>query len=167
MLYRDKFPIIDYYKKVVIPINPKRYWIKSDKMMVCPLHDDINPSMGIMIDSSGNELYHCFGCNRWGSVVDLHKKVTRQLKRRYISDEESLKELCNIFDVSYDSVSIPENNVIEDIDIRRDLAIKEAQGKFDISDFQRMMTDGKIKRKGIAYFNTLVMIMVNEIKRSE
>lgn len=167
MVYKDYFPIVEYYRRVVIPVNPKRYWVKSDKMMVCPLHDDINPSMGIMLDTEGNELYHCFGCNRWGNVVDLHKKVSRQLFRKYLSDEESLKDLCRIFSVPYDEVSLPTKSESEDVDVRRDIAIREAMGKFDISDFRRMMTEGKVKKKRVAYFNTLTMIMVNEIKQSE
>lgn len=165
MKYKDYFPIIDYYKKVVKPINSKRFWLKSDKMMVCPLHDDINPSMGIILNSEGDELFHCFGCNQWGNVVDLHKKVSRKLLKRYLSDEETLKDLCRIFNVPYEKVSEIGSKEIEDDDIRQEVAIQSAIDKYDISDFRRMFMEGKLKKKSIGYFNTITMMMVNELKK--
>ena len=164
MVYKDYFSIVDYYKTVVKPINPKKYWIKSDKMMVCPLHDDVNPSMGIILDKDGNELYHCFGCNRWGNIVDLNKRVNRRLLNKYLSEEESLKDLCTKFNVSYDVVSESTDNSTDDIDIKRELAMRDIESSFDISDYKRMYTEGKLKKKKIGYFNTLTMIMINEIK---
>jgi DNA primase len=163
MNYGEYFPIVDYYRKVVMP-KSKKYWVKSDKKMVCPLHDDVNPSMGIIYNSNGEENYHCFGCNQWGDVVDLHKKVSRRLYKKYLSDEEALKDLCRLFNVSYEKVDINNSKKIEDDDIRRELAIREAQDRFDISDFQRMFTEGKMKKKSVAYFNTITMMMVNELK---
>lgn len=163
MNYKEYFPIVEYYKKVVKPIN-KKFWIKSDKMMVCPLHDDINPSMGIIYDSEGKELYHCFGCNRWGDVVDLHKKVSKRLLKKYLSEEEALKDLCRLFNVPYEKVDINNQKKVEDDDVRRELAIRDAIEKFDISDYRRMFTEGKMQKKPVGYFNTLTMMMVNEIK---
>ena len=154
MNYGEYFPIVEYYRKVVMP-KSKNYWVKSDKKMVCPLHDDVNPSMGIIYNSSGEENYHCFGCNRWGDVVDLHKKVSRRLYKKYLSDEEALKDLCRLFNVPYEKVDINNSKKIEDDDIRRELAIREAQDKYDIADFQRMFTEGKMKKKPVAYFNTI------------
>ena len=165
MNYKEYFPLIEYYKKVVMPIN-KKYWVKSDKMMVCPLHDDINPSMGIMIGSDGEEIYHCFGCNQWGNVVDLHKRVSRRLLKKYLTDEEALKDLCRIFNVPYEKVDINNDKRLEDEDIRRELALKEAIDGYDISDFRRMFTEGKLHKKSVGYFNTITMIMVNELKSS-
>lgn len=163
MNYKDYFPIIEYYKKVVMPVN-KKYWVKSDRMMVCPLHDDINPSMGIITGSDGDELYHCFGCNQWGSVVDLHKKVSRKLLKRYFSDEEALKDLCRIFNVPYNLFNVSDDKNSEDEDIRREIAISSAIDKYDISDFKRMFIEGKLHKKSIGYFNTITMMMVNELK---
>ena len=165
MLYKDYFSIVDYYKAVVKHINPRKYRVKSDKMMVCPLHDDINPSMGVILDKDGNEMYHCFGCNQWGNIIDLHKKVCRKHLGRYLSEEESLKDLCRIFNVSYDLVSESSDTDSEDnVDIKRELAMRNIESSFDVSDYKRMFTEGKIKKKKIGYFNTLTMIMVNEVK---
>lgn len=157
------FSIVEYYKKYVIPIDPQNYWVKSDRMMVCPLHADINPSMGVIKGKDGVELYHCFGCNKWGNIVDLHKKVNRRLNHKYLSDEESLKDLCRIFNVEY--TGFEEDTKGDDSeDVRQEIAIRNAMDSFDISDFRQLFIDGKLKRKGIGYFNALTMTMVNEIK---
>lgn len=165
MNYKDYFSIKDYYKKVIVPINPDRYWLKSDKMMVCPLHDDKNPSMGIIINSNGEELFHCFGCNQWGTIVDLHKKVSRRLFKKYMSDEDTLKDLCKMFSVPYDKVS-KKKETSDDKEVKDEIAINNAIERYDISDFRRMFIEGKMLKKPIGYFNTLTMMMVNEIKKS-
>lgn len=163
MLYREYFPILSYYKRVVQPLNINKYRIKSEKMMVCPLHDDVNPSMGIITAKDGEELFHCFGCNQWGNVVGLHRKVSRRLFRRYLSEEEAVKDLCRIFNVPLDKVVVKEERVLDD-DARIDMAITSAMEKFDISDFRSMFMNGKLKKKQVGYFNTLTMLMVSELK---
>lgn len=166
MNYSKYFPIVEYYKRVVQPINPAHYRVKSDKMMVCPLHGDINPSMGVVVGSTG-EQYHCFGCGKWGDVVDLHMKVSRRLLKKHLSEEESLKDLCRIFNVDY--AALPNERVEEELSrsALQEKAIIEAKGKFDYSDYNEMITEGKLKKKGVPYFNTLLMIMIGELKSKE
>lgn len=163
MIYKDYFSILEYYKKVLIPKNPNHYKIKSDKMMVCPLHDDVNPSMGIVVGKDGEELFHCFGCNQWGNIVELNKKVNRRVFKKYLTDKESLQELCNLFNVPFEKVD-SEEQTVENDDVRIDMAIDKAIDKYDISDYKRLIVEGKLKKKGISYFNTITMMMINELK---
>lgn len=162
--YKDYFPIVEYYKKVVQPVNPSHYRIKSDKMMVCPLHDDINPSMGVMNSKGDKELFHCFGCNQWGDVVDLHIRVSRKLFKKYLSEEEAIKDLCRIFNVPFEKFEKELNMATLDADIKQEIALRDNMGKFDISDFREMYIKGKLNKKSVAYFNTITMMMVNELK---
>ena len=164
MLYKDYFPMLTYYKNFVMPINPRHFKIKSDKMMVCPLHDDINPSMGIIYNGSGDEIFHCFGCNKWGSIVDLHMGVCRRLLRKYLNEEEALKDLCRIFNIPIEKVKLPDNDKKVDESIQQELAIRKAIDRFDISDYRQMIVQGKLGKKPLAYFNTLMVMMINEIK---
>ena len=39
----------------------------------CPFHEDRKPSMGINLDTG---VYHCFSCNRSGTVEGLYKELT-------------------------------------------------------------------------------------------
>lgn len=168
MDYSDKFPIIDYYKKVVNPVNTRKYWVKNDKMMVCPLHDDVNPSMGIIRSKEGRETYHCFGCNSWGNIVELHQRVSKRLFGKYLTEDGAIRDLCRIFGVDYEDVSEGDDKEDSfDADIRRDNAMQKAMEQFDFSDFRAMITQGKADKKGVAYFNTLVMVMVDKVKGSE
>lgn len=167
MDYGKYFPILKYYEKVVIPINPRRYHVKGEKMMVCPLHDDHDPSMGVVHSSKSGEIFHCFGCNRWGNVVELHQGVVKRLKGRYISYDESLRDLCRIFDVNYAQIKDMEERESEGSEVKREMALEEAMDRFDISDFKELFLQGKLSGRGVGYFNNLMMVMVNEIKEKE
>lgn len=163
MYYKDYFPIVEYYRRYVIPLNEKRYKVKNDKMMVCPLHNDHDPSLGV-IDNGKDEVFHCFGCGSHGNVVQLHKKVVLKLSGRYVSDREALADLARIF--GYKLSNLPDfrgDSTTED-DLKSEVSLEKAKDRFDISDYRGMLLEGKRKKKGIAYFNTLMMIMTNEVK---
>lgn len=164
MNYSKYFPILEYYKRVVVPFNQKRYKIKNDKMMVCPLHNDHDPSMGIIIDKKRGEIFHCFGCGKWGTVVELHIGVMKRLKNIVMSNEDALRDLCRVFDVDYDSLPKEDSSVESNREIMQEIALAEAIERFDVSDYRNLFLEGKQKRKSIAYFNTLTMIMVSELK---
>ena len=161
--YSSYFPILEYYRLFVQPMNPSRYKIKNEKMMVCPLHNDHDPSMGIMESKSRGEVYHCFGCGSWGDVVDLHIGVMKRLKGIYMSYDEALRDLCRIFSVNYEDIP-KSSEKEEDSQILQEIALEEAMERFDVSDYRELFLEGKRKKKSIAYFNTLTMIMVNELK---
>ena len=65
-----------YYEEIVSEVNPKfkKYSFKTNKTVICPLHDDNDPSMGVIV-SKGKERFHCFGCGAWGGVLDLVERV--------------------------------------------------------------------------------------------
>lgn len=147
LLYSDYFPIVEYYKRVVQPIKPSAYRLKNDKMMVCPLHDDINPSMGVIRNSNGDEIYHCFGCGRWGNVVDLNMRVKRRLMKVRLSEEESVKDLCKIFGVSPDIALSIEKYEETPSDFEGKVIDKSSE--FGVYDFTLMLRDWRKARLGI------------------
>lgn len=71
--------IEDYYAQVVVPLH-RVYSISipslSGSKGVCPLHEDINPSMGVLLGRNGQEQFNCFGCHATGTVVDFHRQVS-------------------------------------------------------------------------------------------
>lgn len=167
--YSKYFPVLEYYHKFISPMNPKRYWIKQNKLMVCPIHNDHDPSLGVIRGKDGSETVHCFGCNYVAkNIIIFHQDVVRIKQKRLISEEESLHELCEIFGVDYSSLP---NELIAysdvDKDLKREVELSEKLGKFDISDYRQLILEGKRKGKGIGYFNTLMMTMLNEVKEEE
>ena len=163
--YSKIFPVKEYYEKYIIPINPDRYHFGSDKM-VCPVHNDHDPSLGVIVSKKDGEVCHCFGCNFWGNIVELHQRVNRRHFNRYLNTEDAKKDLCKIFDVDYNSLP-KEGNVATDRYLHQEMAIDEAINNFDVSDFKYMITEGKKHRRGINYFNTLLMVLTDEVKSSE
>lgn len=162
--YSKYFPIIEYYEKYVVPLNSRRYHTKGNKMMVCPLHDDHDPSLGIIFNKKRGEIFHCFGCGKWGDVVELHQGVVQRHKGIYMSYDEALRDLCRIFNISYDEIPKPDKSDDASKEIMQEIALAEAIERFDVSDYRHLFIEGKRKKKSIAYFNTLTMVMVNELK---
>lgn len=167
--YSGIFPIAEYYKKVVVPLGKRFQTYKKDKF-VCCLHDDTDPSFGIIQTKDNGEIFHCFGCNAWGNVVDLHKRVSLKYFNKSIDSDRALVELCSIFNIDIKEVPREEEDFdissVSDRYVRRQLAMRNANTRFDIGDFQRGIVDGKISDKGIPYYNTLLVRMINEYKDS-
>lgn len=164
--YSKFFPIKGYYEKVVMPLNNKYRYTKKDKF-VCCLHDDTDPSLGIIMSKSKGEIFHCFGCNSWGNILDLHKRVSLKFFNKRIDDELCKRELCNIFGIDYASLPKDEYIVenIRDKDVRKELAMREALHRYDISDFRNSLIEGKMQGKGIEYFNSNLIRIMCELKK--
>ena len=164
--YSKFFPIKEYYEKVVMPLNKKYRYTKKDKF-VCCLHDDTDPSLGIIMSKNKGEIFHCFGCNSWGNILVLHKRVSLKFFNKRIDDELCKRELCNIFGIDYSSLP-KEEYVLENVhdkDIRKELAMREALQRYDISDFRNSLIEGKMKGKEIEYFNTNLIRIMCELKK--
>lgn len=158
--YSKYFPVLEYYRKIVIPLNPKRYYIKGEKMMVCPCHNDHDPSLGIVNDG---ETVHCFGCNFWGNIIELHQRVCRRHFKKVLSYDEAIQDLCRIFKVDYSIIPKEEKKPVDKV-IQQDIDIMGNVDKYDIQDFRQSLLDGKRQKKGIAYYNTAMIVMLGELK---
>ncbi|MGV3076353.1 CHC2 zinc finger domain-containing protein [Clostridium baratii] len=164
--YSRFFPIKDYYEKVVMPLDKKFRHTRKGKF-VCCLHDDTDPSLGIIKSKKKGEIYHCFGCNSWGDIINFHKRVSLKYFGRRLDDELCKRELCNIFGIDY-AILPKEEYVIENVrdkDIRKELAMRDALGKYNIADFREDIITGKMEGKGIGFFNTILIKMVAEVKK--
>lgn len=163
MDYGKYFPIVDYYSRVVMPLNSK-FKINgtgSKSHMICPLHNDTDPSLGIVSSSKG-ELFHCFGCNSWGNVIDLHRKISKKYLNKYLTEIEATRDLCRLFDVDYKS--LPKETESTSVqELSDDDAISKSLYEFSYSDFSDGILVGKGAGKGIGYFNTLLARMLHEI----
>ena len=105
--------IPDYYARMVVPLHKKFgvYTFDMGRTVLCPLHDDHDPSLGLMHDRGRPKvmLYHCLGCGSAGTVVRLHQRVESKYHNRELSAHDACMELCKLFDIP-----IPEQGVEED-----------------------------------------------------
>lgn len=75
--YDKGVTIRDYYHYLAMSNKIPKAFYKgyNQRLMICPLHDDSAPSMGTLFDRDGTELFHCFGCGKAGTVIDLAREV--------------------------------------------------------------------------------------------
>lgn len=96
---KENFPIREYYLKKVYSRGGK--YTKghpiNDRLVLCPLHEDLNPSMGFITRSDGTEIYHCFGCGSVGTVLQLEERI-----EGHHDDKRGLRSLCELFGVDYE-----------------------------------------------------------------
>lgn len=95
----DSLPsIVEYFNTMIFPRFPHLGMFSEEGgKVVCPFHDDINPSMGII---PGTEVFHCFGCGAHGNVIELHRRFLQTLGYT-LSTEESLTDLTDAFGITY------------------------------------------------------------------
>lgn len=169
----SKISIVDYYNTYVSTLSNrlKKVANKEKAMMVCPLHDDTDPSMGVMHNKDG-ESFHCFGCNAWGNILDLHKKVSQSYMGKYMSNEEALKDLYRVMSVAYEGSYlleyVSEGTLENGEEVGSRIAIKQRSKQYDFSDFKADIVKGKVNGiNDIRYYNTRYMRAVYSSLRSE
>lgn len=124
----------DYYDRYVHPISSK-FRTKSltkDKLVICPFHDDNDPSLGLIKDKQDREVevFHCFGCGASGDIVRMHRRVEYLTKKRNITIEASAREVAEIYNITIDELALS-----EELDLalaRRERDILREVGSYDI-----------------------------------
>ena len=69
--------------------------VKRNNMIVCPFHDDSDPSMKL-----NDDYFYCFGCGASGDVIDFVARLFQ------ISTKEAAAKLAADFALSYDRHAI-------------------------------------------------------------
>lgn len=128
---------------------------------LCPLHDDVKASFGILNGKDGLERYNCFGCQSFGHIVDLHRRVEGRWKSRKISPYDAAYELLDMYGVDKDSINvlIGTHGKIEHDETkesRRAQQAKEIEDSFTDEDYRKAVLEGIGSDKPISYFNTLM-----------
>lgn len=161
--YSEYFPFGQYYRKYIMP-KVKRARVSSSTKFICalPNHEDTDPSLSIL-KQDGHELIKCFGCGFTGNIIKFHKTFVLQKEQRYLSTEDAIKEIASIFNIDYRIIPKESEQVGVDSD-KIDYEIMKRTEKFDISDYRYKLIEGKSRGEGIVYYNTLMMIMLNEFK---
>lgn len=81
----------------------------SNKVALCPFHDDTKPSMRLYDDNpSGGSQFHCFACNAHGNIFELVKQV------QGVDFKESVKWLAHEYGITLSTM--PQNNKPKNVD---------------------------------------------------
>ena len=83
----------------------KKVNLEAQTLVRCPLHDETTPSFKYFSDT---ETFFCFGCERGGTVIELHYFLVRRSNEKYskaravidLSKDYGI-EIPNIFDESF------------------------------------------------------------------
>jgi DNA primase catalytic core len=68
----------------------------SEYAMVCPFHEDSNPSLQVYWDSNSSPekwVWHCKGCGRGGDLIDFHKE------RYKLTTNQAIEALADRFNI--------------------------------------------------------------------
>lgn len=106
--------IPDYYERYIKPLDKrfKEYSFYGSRTVICPLHDDTDPSMGLINHRflTDVKIYHCFGCGASGTVIRLHQFIQDLYHNRKLTEDEACRELADLFTISLDDF----NDLAED-----------------------------------------------------
>lgn len=158
------FTIARYYDEFISPLEPKfsKYRLSYSRTVICPLHDDNDPSLGTVTSKDGTEIYNCFGCGRKGSIVDMHIFIEKKFKMRIIDESTAIYELATLFGIDPASLVV-EEEVTSLKQVMRNRALKRAainakSKEFSITDYQLgIRTEG---RGDVRILNDLMVQML-------
>lgn len=94
--------IEQYYNEYIVPLDTKRFRaFNNGSTSICPLHDDTDPSFGVINDrhKKGVKIFHCFGCGRTGSVIDLHRSIQMIYHNNDLDQKEAMIDLCRLYNI--------------------------------------------------------------------
>lgn len=160
--------IPDYYRIKVAPLMGKfkRYSFDKDRMVICPFHDDHDPSLGIIKHKFLNKvmIYHCMGCGSAGTIVRFHQRIERQYHKRDISDKESCIELCSIF-----GIPVPDDDVFNSEDYSKIMQsryykIDKLQERYTEKEFARSLLEIRRSDVDLNRVNSECVKMIATIK---
>ena len=106
MAAKGKLPTLsEYYSERVQPRHSRfRRWSPfTSSTVVCPIHEDNDPSVGFFLGKGGAERFHCFGCGAAGDLVDFHRRTVRTQEGRFLGRDAALRELQKLYGVKVDA----------------------------------------------------------------
>lgn len=137
----SKVSIPMYFKDVIIPQLPGYFDIypvnfDNDPRACCPLHDEDTPSFRYYEDTQS---FYCFGCQKGGTIINLHRYFAERLNGREVPEEEAVSYLYDYFingkNVGYidekRELTVAESEPIEKLNKNRSMRFSAAETAFE------------------------------------
>lgn len=133
-------------------------------MGLCPLHDDLKPSLGILNGKDGRERFNCMGCQQFGHIVDLHRKMEQRYQHRSIGPDVAAYELLAMYKIDRDWIDslvgtrdelVGSGQEVTKLQ-RRKQQMDAIKKSFTDEDYRKAVVEGVMTGEGVSYFNTLL-----------
>ncbi len=149
-----------YYKDFVAPLASKysRYDFDRSNTVVCPFHDDNDPSFGVIRGKDGVDHYHCFGCRVVGDFVDFYRGIQKIFKSRILTEEQAIIEIAKLYDIPLEDLEVSN----EEVTLNREQLLEKVKSKYTTSDFERDIRTGLLLSRPIAYYNAKLVKLISE-----
>lgn len=166
--------ITDYWDRVVCK-HDSRYgsyrFSEGAGRVVCPFHEDVRPSMGIVHDpNTGVEVFNCFGCGKAGTVTYFHRLFSEQYKGEHHNNPTGyLVSLAKLYGVKLEAEITEELTEKSSIDFSKAPPYTLATHRENIRKVSGLYRSGKLSLDGLkAQLDQLTMrVLQAKIKKVE
>lgn len=144
-LAEEKVDFIDYFNKYVVGesvVQGHRQYISPIQIggaTICPLHAETDASFKVF-KKNDLVLFHCFGCDCGGTVVDLFRRIEYQKRGITYSKDDAAKNLLKLYGFDEDI-----EEAIKEVDPLKEALIK-VKG-YSESHINTTFNLGKFKRE--------------------
>ena len=144
-LAEEKVDFIDYFNKYVAGesvVQGHRQIISTVKVggaTICPLHAETDASFKVF-KKNGLTLFHCFGCDCGGTVVDLFRRIENRDRGITYSKDEAAKNLLKMYSFGEDI-----DKAIKELDPFKE-ALEKVRG-YSKSSINKTFNLGKFKKE--------------------
>lgn len=164
--------VSSYWDKVVVPkLPPYGYYAfsKGSSRVVCPFHDDIKPSLGVVKDpQTGIEVFNCFGCGVKGTITTFHKLFSeRYLGEVHKSSFDSLQSLARLYGFTLLDTVVEEHEEKSRFDFAKAPPYTVSIHRENIETLKEKFHSGSLSLEGLKSQLTLLTNKVLEVKSSK
>lgn len=143
--------IADYYDMYVAPKDERyaEHSLNGENLVVCPLHADVNPSMGLIRHKhiKGVQVFHCFGCHASGNIIRFHQRIESQFSHRELSEKDACMELAKMFDIPTEDFDELDDDDFEGNYIRTLKELDSMKNRYSVQDFSYACRD--LRKEGV------------------
>lgn len=147
--------IQDYYTTHLSHLASKfsRYSFDRSNTVVCPFHNDNDPSFGVIKGKDGLDRYHCFGCGVVGDFVDFYINIQRVFNSRNLTEGSAIQEICKLYAIPLDDLEVDYTQEV----LSREESMQAMKSSYYSSDFERDVRMGILTGKPVAYYNAKLL----------
>lgn len=178
LLYHKNFighydvTISNYWDVVVckhLPCYSDYRFSAGNSRVVCPFHEDLKPSLGIVKDGeTGIEIFNCFGCGVKGTIIGFHKLFAEQyLGERYPNGFGYLQSLAKLYGIELSDTIVEVQEEKSKFDFSKAPPYTVSIHRENVEILKDKFNQGSLSLQGLKEQLTLITNKVLEVKSSK